>query len=93
MLQSYWDYLHKLYPANAKRFCQLSVSDREAAITEAVVFGILQGFNVNPTIHDQPDSGGPDFICCAYHGPLSPRSSEGRLVVEATSLDPDAVTD
>ena len=93
MPQSHSDDLHKLYSANAKRFCQLSVSDRGAAITEDVAFGILQGFNVDPTIHDQPDSGGPDFICCACHDPLSPRSPEDRLVVEATSLDPDAVTD
>jgi len=92
MLQSYSEYLRKVHPENAKRFDQLQVSDREAAIAEAVVFGMLQGFNVDPQIHDQPNSGGPDFICCAYRGPLAPRQPEDRFVVEATSLDPEAVT-
>jgi hypothetical protein len=93
MLQSYSEYLRNVHPENAKRFDLLRISDREAAIAEAVVFGILQGFKVDPQIHDQPNSGGPDFICCAYRGPLAPRRPEDRFVVEATSLDPDAVTD
>jgi hypothetical protein len=93
MLQSYSEYLRKVHPENAKRFDQLRICDREGAIAEAVVFGMLQGFNVDPQIHDQPNSGGPDFICCAYRGPLSPRRPEERFVVEATSLDPDAVGD
>src|SRR5690242_9373510 len=70
MLQSYSEYLRKVYPENVKRFDQLRISDRQAAIAEAVVFGTLQGFNLDPQIHDQPNSGGPDFICCAYRGPL-----------------------
>jgi hypothetical protein len=93
MLRSYSEYLQKIHPENAKRFDQLRISDREAAIAEAVVFGILRGFNVDPQIHDQLNSGGPDFICCAYPGPLAPRRPDDRFVVEATSLDPDAVTD
>ena len=93
MLQSYSEYLRNVRPENAKRFDLLRISDREAAITEAVVFGILQGFNVDPQIHDQPNSGGPDFICRAYCGPLAPRQPGDCFVVEATSLDPFAVTD
>jgi hypothetical protein len=93
MLQSYSDYLNHGRPENAKRFDLLRISDREAAIAEAVVFGILQGFNVDPQINDAPNTGGPDFICCAYRGPLMPRLQEDRFVVEATSLDPVAVSD
>lgn len=61
-------------------------------MAEAVVFGMLQGFNVDPHINDEVKTGGADFICCASRGPLVKRLPEDRFVVEATSLSPDAVT-
>jgi hypothetical protein len=88
MLQSYSEYLRNVHPENAQRFDLLRISDREAAIAEAVVFGILQGFKVDPQIHDQPNSGGPDFICCAYRGPLAPRQPEDRFVDQRRRLRP-----
>jgi hypothetical protein len=93
MLDSYADYLRSGHPENAKRFETTRSSDREAAIAEAVVFGMLQGFNVDPQINDAVNTGGADFICCASRGPLFGRSPQDRFVVEATSLSPDAVTD
>jgi hypothetical protein len=93
MLNSYSEYLHHGHPENAKRFDDTRASDREAAVAEAIVFGMLQGFNVDPQINDQVKTGGVDFICCASRGPLVKRLPQDRFVVEATSLSPDAVTD
>jgi len=92
MLNSYSEYLHHGHPENAKRFDETRASDREAAVAEAIVFGMLQGFNVDPQINDQVKTGGVDFICCASRGPLVRRLPQDRFVVEATSLSPDAVT-
>jgi hypothetical protein len=93
MLNSYSKYLYHGHPENAKRFDETRASDREAAVAEAIVFGMLQGFNVCPCINDEVKTGGADFICCAARGPLVKRRPEDRFVVEATSLSPDAVTD
>jgi hypothetical protein len=93
MLNSYSEYLRHGHPENAKRFDEMRASEREAAVAEAVVFGILQGFNVDPQINDEVKTGGADFICCASRGPLVRRLPQDRFVVEATSLSPDAVTD
>lgn len=92
ILSSYSEYLHHGHPENAKRFDQNRASDREAAVAEAVVFGMLQGFNVDPQINDEIKKGGADFICCASRGSLRRRLPQDRFVVEATSLSPDAVT-
>lgn len=93
MLESYAEYLRNGHPENAKRFDEARSSDREAAVAEAIVFGMLQGFNVDPQINDAVKTGGADFICCASRGPLFRRQPGDRFVVEATSLNPDAVTD
>ena len=93
MLNSYSEYLRHGHPQNSKRFEETRASDREAAVAEAVVFGILQRFNVDPQINDDVKTGGADFICCPSRGPLAKRLPEDRFVVEATSLSPDAVTD
>lgn len=92
MLNSYSEYLHHVHPQNAKRFDETRASDREAALAEAVVFGMLQRFHVDPQINDRLETGGVDFICCASRGPLAKRLPQDRFVVEATSLSPDAVT-
>lgn len=92
MLDSYSEYVHLYHPENAGRFDKSRSSDREAAVAEAIVFGMLQGFNVDPQINDKVDQGGPDFICCAGGSPLIGHSLENRFVVEATSLSPDAVS-
>lgn len=93
MLNSYSEYLHHDHPENAKRFDKARGDAREAAVAEAVVFGMLQGFKVDPRINDDVKTGGADFICCASRGPLAKRVPQDRFVVEATSLSPDAVTD
>lgn len=93
MLNSHSEYLRHGHPENAKRLDETQASDREAAVAEAVVFGILQGLNVDPQINDDPERGGMDFICCASRGPLAKRMLQDCFVVEATSLSPDAVTD
>lgn len=92
VVQSYSDYLHHGHGENGKRFDRLRASDPEAAMAEAIVFGVLQGFHLEPTINDAPGTGGADFVCCGYRGPLMPHQEEDRFVVEATSLDLEAVT-
>jgi len=54
---------------------------------------MLQTMQLEPEIHDQVGTGGPDFICCGSRGPVFPRLTQDRFVVEATSLNPDAVTE
>jgi hypothetical protein len=92
MLSSYSGYLHQSHPKNAKRFDDTRTSDREAALAEAVIFGMLQGFHVAPEINDLVETGGADFICRASRGPLVKPLPQDRFIVEATSLDPDAVS-
>lgn len=92
MLDSYSEYLRITHPENAKRFDRTRASDREAAVAEAVVFVMLQGFDVDPRISDEVGTGGPDFICCARRGHLAKRTLQNRFVVEATSLSPEAVS-
>src|SRR5690349_1092795 len=92
VMQTYGDYLREKHPSNHTRFETLRTSDREAAVAEAIVFGMLQTMLVKPEIHDQVGTGGPDFICSRRRGPIFPPSPEDRFVVEATSLNPDAVT-
>lgn len=65
-------------------------------MAEAVAFGILQGLHLQPKIHDKVDQGGPDFLCmgsvlsCGMRNLIKPTSADN-FVVEATSLNPDAV--
>lgn len=92
MLDSYSAHLHQGQPDNAKRFDGLRVAERDAAIAEAVVFATLQGLNVNPQINDDVTTGGADFLCCASRSPLLARSAQDQFIVEATCLNPDAVT-
>jgi hypothetical protein len=92
VIQSYAEYLHEAYPQNLDRFEQSRASDPDAALAEAVVFRMLQTMSVRPEIHDQPQKGGPDFICYCNRGPLHKPISEDRFIVEATSLTPDTVT-
>ena len=92
VIQSYAEYLGESHPQNFGRFEGLCVSDREAALAEAIVFRMLQTIQVRPEIHDQPQTGGPDFVCSCWRGPLFKPQPQDRFVVEATSLSIDAVT-
>ena len=97
VIDSYAEYLRAKNPESLPSFVQRRASDPEAALAEAVVFSMLQGFRVRPEINDKPGTGGADFICSASGGSpfalLRPPSPESQFIVEATSLDPDAVTD
>jgi hypothetical protein len=93
VIQSYAGYLCEVHPQNFDRFELLRTADREAACTEAIVFRMLQTMHVRPEIHDQPQTGGPDFLCYCWRGPLHKPLQQDRFVVEATSLSLDAVTD
>ncbi len=97
MVNSYAEYLRLKHPANFNRFELLRASNPEAAVAEAIVFGLLQSLHLSPGIHDEIETGGPDFICAGSTLSFGLRkiikpSPGDRFVVEATSLDPDAVT-
>jgi len=55
---------------------------------------MLQGFGVRPEVNEVPGTGGADFLCSATGGSpiLALREPKSHFVVEATSLDSDAVT-
>jgi hypothetical protein len=97
MMDSYAEYLRPRHRANSHRFELPGASSREAAVAEAIVFGLLQSLHLRPEIHDDVEKGGPDFICAGSTLSFGLRrvikpSPEDQFVVEATSLDPDAVT-
>ena len=97
MIDSYAEYLSRKHPLNLKRFESLRVVKPEAAMAEAVVFGLLQSLHLSPEIHDDIQTGGPDFLCAGSTVSFGLRrfikpSPKDRFLVEATCLDPDAVT-
>jgi hypothetical protein len=97
MVDSYAEYLSRKYPPHSNRFKSLRAASREAAVAEAVVFGVLQSLHLSPEIYDDIETGGPDFVCAGSTLGFGLRrvikpSPEDRFVVEATCLDPDAVT-
>lgn len=92
VLDWYSDYLRNKHPKNANRFNQTRQLDYEAAVAEAITFNLLTYMRVEPDINDQVGTGGADFICCASSSPFSKRLPRNHFVVEATSLNPDAVT-
>ena len=77
-------------PTNLKPFQDRRRKDPEAAIAEAVVFGMLQQLRLNPIIADQPSIGGGDFLC-TYRPIVFSDEGSWQLIVEATTLEPTAV--
>jgi hypothetical protein len=97
MIGSYAEYLSRKHASNCKRFESLLVANHEGAMAEAIVFGLLQRLHLSPEINEDVEVGGPDFICAGSALNFGLRrvikpSPEDRFVVEATCLDPDAVT-
>lgn len=92
----YAEHLKANYPTHLTPFNQRRAQDREAALAEAIVFGMLKGFGVRPKINEVVGTGGADFICSANFGSsilgLREPTPESMFIVEATSLDPDAVS-
>jgi hypothetical protein len=86
IVEFYWRFLsrNKEYAAHFEQFRKRLSSDRKAAEAEAVVFSLLRAEKLNPDIHEDPSSGGPDFCCTP-----SPGKS---FLVEVTSLDSASVS-
>ena len=85
VIQSYADYLLVIDRPTFERFERARISERESAIAEAIVFRMLQTLGLRPELHERVGTGGADFLC---GGP----SPANQIIVEATSLDPEAVT-
>lgn len=92
----YAEHLKEAYPTHLAPFNQRRSQDREAALAEAMVFWMLKAFGVRPKINEVRGTGGADFICSANYGApifaLREPTPESMFIVEATSLDPDAVS-
>src|SRR5271166_1381921 len=86
IVEYYWRFLsrNKEYAAHFEQFRKRLSSDRKAGEAEAVVFSLLRAEKLNPDIHEDPSSGGPDFCCT----PASAKS----FLVEVTSLDSVSVS-
>jgi hypothetical protein len=98
VLDSYGTYLRVNHLANFDRFRRIRSTNRESVLAEAVVFQLLDQLGVDPRLNDTVEGGGVDFICNgSYRSPVLRRfaspKAEDQFVVEATSLDLDAVTD
>lgn len=92
----YAEHLKATYPQHLGPFNQRRTQGREAALAEAIVFWMLKNVGVRPQINEVVGTGGADFICSANFGsPILARrepTPETLFIVEATSLDPDAVS-
>lgn len=97
MVDSYAEHLRRAYPQNAERFDRARMLDQEAAMAEAITFGLLESLALNPTVNESVKKGGPDFLCQgSFASPVLRRFAalppDSSFYVEATSLFPDAVT-
>jgi hypothetical protein len=97
MVDSYHEYLQRRHPEKSCQFAQSRRVSPESAMAEAITFGFLQYFHLDPEVNESPAKGGADFVCIGSH--LSPAlrrmaepSPENRFLVEASSLDPESVT-
>jgi hypothetical protein len=91
----YAEHLRKEYPTHLTPFHQRRAQDREAALAEAMVFWMLKNMGLRPKMNEVVGTGGADFICSQNFGPIFARrepTPESMFIVEATSLDPDAVS-
>lgn len=94
-MDRYAEHLNNEYPTQFMPFNQRRAKDREAALAEAMVFWMLKNMGLRPKMNEVAGTGGADFICSQNFGPIFARrepTPESMFIVEATSLDPDAVS-
>lgn len=90
VVDSFVQYISVESPKNLKSFQDRRRADPEAAMAEAVVFGMLQQLQLGPIIADAPGVGGGDFLC-KYRPLKFIDSGAQEVIVEATTLEPTAV--
>ena len=90
VVESFVEYVRAESPTNLKSFQDRRRAAPEAAMAEAIVFGMLQQLRLNPTIADEPGIGGGDFLC-KYRPIIFGDNGSWPLIVEATTLEPTAV--
>jgi hypothetical protein len=90
VIESFVEYIRAESPTNLKSFQDRRRADPEAAMAEAIVFGLLRQLRLNPTIADDPGIGGGDFLC-KYRPIVFSDNGAWPLIVEATTLEPTAV--
>jgi len=62
VIESFVEYLRAESLTNLKSFQDRRRADPEAAMAEAIVFGMLQQLQLNPIIADEPGIGGGDLF-------------------------------
>jgi hypothetical protein len=93
VIESYSAWLGLKHPEARERFENLRASNSEGAMAEAVVFRLLQTLQAHPELHESASTGGADFMCSHGRSVFRSKAHYDPFVVEATCLDPDAVTD
>jgi threonine dehydrogenase-like Zn-dependent dehydrogenase len=68
VIDSFVEYIRTESRNNLKSLQNRRRADPEAALAEAMVFGMLQQLRLRPTIGDEPGIGGADFLCT--YGPI-----------------------
>ncbi len=97
VVDSYAELLRRDFPETGRPSDATRQTSPESALAEAIVFQLLQQINLSPSLNDQVGgAGGADFLCTGSRvtpalRPYAARSNYP-LVVEATSLDTEAVT-
>lgn len=85
VLAEYREYLvRKRGALGLRRFGLLYESNPEAGAAEALVFNWLCSADRNPELHEDPGTGGADFICRP--------DSRNQFIVEITCLGREALT-
>ena len=88
----YSEHLRDKHPKNATRFEADRKRDYETAVAEAITFHVLKYLRAHPKVNEEVGIGGADFICWASLNPFANRTSQNEFVVEATSINQEAVT-
>src|SRR5271157_5966499 len=91
MVNWYPKHLRDNHPKNLAHFEAERERDYETAVAEAVTFHVLTCLEANPRVHEQAGIGGADFMCCGSRFARFKRIPENEFVVEATSLNQEAV--
>lgn len=84
IVEKYKNYLLTKCPERHKTFSDLERSQLESARAEAVLFFFLQSQGFKVTLHEDPSTGGADFLC---------ETSQHKFLVEVTCLEVDAVAE
>jgi hypothetical protein len=68
IVDSYRTYLEMKHADLHSKYVKRKKGDPESARAEAVLFALLRQLTDSTTVHEDPSTGGPDFLCKKDHG-------------------------